>query len=127
MKDIPSLPPQAGDLVTSCVVPSAPAFSSQSTLEPALTYHSGWLTINPALVRAGEGRANVTGMKDAAVQHPARTFPLQLICVLFILGEEKLRDTEITRLRRRNDFLDIIRVKIMNQSGALQALQLEGF
>lgn len=52
---------------------------------------------------------------------------MKLNCVLFILGEEKLRDTEITRLRRRNDFLDIIRVKIMNQSGALQALQLEGF
>lgn len=52
---------------------------------------------------------------------------MKLNCALFILGEEKLRDTEITRLKRRNDFLDIIRVKIMNQSGALQALQLEGF
>lgn len=52
---------------------------------------------------------------------------MKLNCALFILGEEKLRDTEITRLRRRNDFLDIIRVKMMNQPGALQALQLEGF
>lgn len=48
--------------------------------------------------------------------------------MLFLYSEKKnYIDTEITRLRRRNDFLDIIRVKIMNQPGALQALQLEGF
>lgn len=33
-KDIPSLLPQAGDLVTSCVAPSPSAFSSQSTSDP---------------------------------------------------------------------------------------------